>query len=467
MRQWQGQWWEPARPEELQAGVLTEDSDGGLSLALIGGFDMSVRKSLPEGGYTVEPTSRTLPVLIGQCGATTVTLVDTWMRSSRGGLSLQPYEQTLTPRTALIGVGLTDPEDDAIFHTCDLRLENLLTWLDLGGMQVSTTADLSTSTGRLTTTTPVVARFDDYTVTAGTGNSGFRYQHTHNATSIVSEVWAHLWTEASTPRTYAGFDAISHVLEDLLTFAGDTPSGQLTRTLQYPLPPAAPSAIAGLMRDSSAEVLGRRVYAATPDDPAKTTFLFSCRDLPFTDLVTRWVPLRQQTADACNILFGTLYSRPTFTETRLLNVAIAAEALHRALLPEQRPMTAEHYASLQRNALAGLPEAADRAWLRARLRNEPSYQERLLALAELPDQSTVRSLIPDRAQWARQLKEARNGMAHTARPRVSYDELYELTEVSRYLLYLVLMQQLGLPAEVQQRALQQNAYLSHVRHEGT
>lgn len=170
------------------------------------------------------------------------------------------------------------------------------------------------------------------------------------------------------------------------------------------------------------------------------------------------------TLDACNILFGTLYGRPTYTELRLLNIAIAAESLHAALFPKMRAMPTERFDHLRTAALADL-DGQDAEWVRPRLRNEPSYGDRLLHLLDQADQAAVDTLIPDRATWVKQMKDTRNGMAHRARPKVSTDALFELAEVSRYVLYLVLMQQLGLSGEVQRRAVKQNQFLSHRRHE--
>lgn len=463
-KSWQGFWWRPDAPDNPQAGILTEQPAGGTLLSLIGGFDLSIRTPLRGGGFSVEQGTQQLPLLQGRCGSTRITLVDVICRSSRGG-NLTPDEQILAPGTALIGIALADV-DDPIFHTTHLRLENLLPWLDLGGMEVKRSVDGSTSTATVTRTAPMTAHDDGWTISGRTVTGGFQAEHLQDATSIRAEVRAFLSVQSPEPVSYRGFNEISHALNDLLTLAGDSPSGLLSRSLDYPLPPTAPMVVAGLAYDDNAEVIARRIFQATPGDTVTSPFLFTCRDLPFDVLVERWLRLRRLAVDACNILFGTLYSRPTYTEIRLLNIGIAAEALHRALFPHSRPMTDEQFTTLQMAALDGLSKP-DRGWLHRRLHNELSYVERLLHLADLPDQTAVTQLIPDRETWAKQLKEARNGMAHTARPRVSSGALFELTEVSRYLLYLVLMQQLGLTGEIQQRALQQNQYLSHFRHERT
>lgn len=461
-RSWKGLWWRPEAPDNLQAGELIEQPNGGSLLSLIGGFDLSIKTPIPGGGVTIEEGTEQIPMLLGRSGSTYITLVDVRLRSSRGGSFWTPDEQILAPVTALVGVAL-DEVDDAIFHTEHLRQENLLPWLNLGGLQLSGTIGGSTSTATVTRTEALTAQEDGWTITACTMSGGFHVAHLQDATSLTADVRAFLSIRSPAPLPYNGFSEVSHAITDLLTLAGAGPSGLLSRSLDSPLPPTAPSVRGGIANDANAEVLASRIFQAHPADPVTSRYLFTCADLPFNILIERWLPLRRQIADAANILFGTLYGPPTYTEMRLLSMGIAAETLHHALFPEQLGMPTERFKALECAALEGLAKP-DRAWLHPRLRNEPTYVERVLQLTELPDQTAIDLLMPDRTAWAKQLRDARNGMAHRARPSVSYNTLFELAEVSRYLLYLVLMQQLGLPGEVQQRALQQNQYLSHLRH---
>ena len=464
VREWRGLWWIPDSPDAVHSGVLKEQADGGTTLELIGGFDTTIKTPLPGGGFTIEAGSQRLPMLLGQCGPTRITVIEVMFRSSRGD-PWAPYEQTLAAGTGLVGVALSDAKD-SIFHTAHLRLENLLPWLNQGGLELTRSADGRTSAAKVTRTTPVTATYSSWAITGSTASGGFLAKHLHEATSVEAEIAAFLSVHSVEPRPHRGFSQIAHALTDLLTLAADQPCGQLSLTLDYPLPATAPTVTAGLAYDGNAEVLASRIWQAKPAEPVTSQYLFTCRDLPLDVLIERWLPLRERAADACNILLGTLYARPAFTEIRLLSMGIAAEALHAALFPDQRGMPDGRFKALKAAALDGAPKA-DREWLHSRLRNEPSYKDRLLQLAELPDQTAVNSLIPDRSAWARDLKDARNGMAHRARPNVSYDTLFELAEVSRFLLYLVLMNELGLPGEVQQRALQQNQFLSIYRHEDT
>jgi hypothetical protein len=102
------------------------------------------------------------------------------------------------------------------------------------------------------------------------------------------------------------------------------------------------------------------------------------------------------------------------------------------------------------------PEAkATRMFLSDVLYNEMRFKDRLLALAAMPDQEAVGTLINDVPKWAKYIKEQRNGMAHGDRERIGSDEAgmaFDALEVTFALLGLVLLNKLGLPHEVQRRA---------------
>ena len=90
------------------------------------------------------------------------------------------------------------------------------------------------------------------------------------------------------------------------------------------------------------------------------------------------------------------------------------------------------------------------------LRNNPTYNERMLELASIPDAEAVDRLLTDRAEWAQRLKNARNNLAHandvSAQDTDAASALW-LLEVTYALLCLVAMAKLGLSPEVQRRAL--------------
>jgi len=78
----------------------------------------------------------------------------------------------------------------------------------------------------------------------------------------------------------------------------------------------------------------------------------------------------------------------------------------------------------------------------------------------------VASLIPDIETWAELLKKGRNSAAHAGKALANAEELaktaghqHALTEVTYALLSIVLMTELGLPAQVQRRAASAQPFL--------
>lgn len=249
-------------PRRSSAGVLTEQPGGGSLLSLIGGFDLSIKMPLLGGGFTIEQEMQQLPLLVGRCGPTQVTLTDLRFRSSRGS-DRTPDEQTLAPSTAIVGIALADV-DDPLFHTMHLRLENLLPWLDLGGMKVKRSIDGTTSTATVTRTTAVSSQDEGWTVSGRTVSGGFQARHLQDATSITADARAFLSVRSPRPLSYEGFNGIAHSLTDLLTLGADSPCRLLSRTLDYPLPLTAPVVVAGIAHDDNAELLASRIYQASP-----------------------------------------------------------------------------------------------------------------------------------------------------------------------------------------------------------
>jgi len=171
----------------------------------------------------------------------------------------------------------------------------------------------------------------------------------------------------------------------------------------------------------SVESIGRRTYTATPDDPAvpEHRFRFTCRDVPFEELLPRWLTLRQKLNTACNVFFGLSYARPVYTETRLLLAAIAAEELHTSLEP----------------VVSG----------------KSSFKHRMRSLATRADPEALGAIIGDVDAWASRITRARHGLAHSGND--THDEdLFRLEWMTVGLISLVLMAELGLSAEVQLRA---------------
>jgi hypothetical protein len=256
---------------------------------------------------------------------------------------------------------------------------------------------------------------------------------------------------------FRDFDRIAKAIMDLMTLAAHAPAGVIKETLSFTPPDA--HAAPGHRVSIDVDVMGRQIHHPKPgpNETARAEYLFTLDDIPFADVLPRWLDLHESTWLGCSTLFGLRYIPQGYTTARLLAVATAAEAMHRGLFPEAARLPPEEFEAL-RDRVMGAFEGKDdeakvtRAFLYDVLYNEMKYKERLLALAATPDQDAVRALISDAPKWAKYIKEQRNGMAHGDRDRLGSEEgslVYDALEVTFALLGLVLLSKLRLSPEVQ------------------
>jgi hypothetical protein len=109
-------------------------------------------------------------------------------------------------------------------------------------------------------------------------------------------------------------------------------------------------------------------------------------------------------------MFGLRYIPQGYVTARLLAVATAAEAIHRELCPEATRLPTKEFEALRARVMAAFngndPEAkATRMFLNDVLYNEMRFKDRLLALAAMPDQEAVGTLINNVPKWAKYIKE--------------------------------------------------------------
>lgn len=445
--EWHGHWWLTDSPEDKVPGRLVVEPDGASRLELIGGFDLVVRKA-PGAG-----THRRVPVILGHAEGKPVTLLDCFTLTTRGGFFSRPqFFHRLHVQRVLIGahVGQAEPA----FRSARVQIENLTNWLAFPA--ANRTSDLRETTyeASVRAVEPLSVTVDGWTVQARSHAQPFQLTQTREHDVVSSDITAYLYLTPDSPASASGFDELILRIMDLVTLASGEPSGLISATLFHAAHREHSNAD-GSTSELSIEVesYGRRVHTAEPEAAAVPfhQFRFTCDDLPFDELITEWMRIRGKASTACNVYFGLQYSRPGFTETRLLMNAIASEALHSSLYGDATSMSNEHFASLRSKVLAALEDEEDRRWVKANLRNGPSFRERLRALAAVPNESAVKALIDDIEVWAHRLVLARNGLAHTG-SESGDDDIFRLERVTSGLFALVLMAELRLPGEIQKIA---------------
>lgn len=137
----------------------------------------------------------------------------------------------------------------------------------------------------------------------------------------------------------------------------------------------------------------------------------------------------------------------------------AAEALHRGLRIDERPMPPAEFKKM-REAMLELAPEAQRERLKGAIRNDMTLRDRLHALAARPDQQAMSEIVPDVDRWASRTVKARNDLAHEGdTPNHSIEELVAVVEVTTAVVILNLLHELGLPAERQQAIVREHPQL--------
>jgi hypothetical protein len=164
-------------------------------------------------------------------------------------------------------------------------------------------------------------------------------------------------------------------------------------------------------------------------------------------LLERWFEIWGQVTAALDLLFGTMLGPETYTETRFLLLAQAAEAYSRLRFPDAQRMNVDQKARRTRVLEAIKVDANDHAWLKEALGyvHEPTFAEKLEGLighAGLEVNEKVRPGFTDA------VKHTRNYYTHydaksKAKAVTDVSDLYRLAEEVIVLLQFCLMHDLG------------------------
>lgn len=417
-----GHWWLPGLPDDVSPGQLVVEESGRCTLELVGSLDLRAAALLEHSGDAKAKAvqQERVRVVHGIVRGQPVTLLNCFAENMDGFSHRDRSRLDLHVQDALIGAHVQP--DEPAFRCALVEIENLTGWLGVED-QVRRTGDTEES-ARLSRLDDLVAEVDGWTITARRTPQPFQVHMTHGRAEVRSHVAAYLVVRAPEPRPAHDYHSVVLELMDLLTLASGRASGQISLTLIHRDSQVTPGRDGSALEyETRVESFGGRIHTAVPDKtgPRVWEFRFRGPSHPFEEVVPAWIRLRRRAAEACNVFFGLQYARPTFTEARLLLIAIVAEALSAGL--------------------DGVNPVNDRTTYRARLRT----------LAALPDAEAVATIVPDVEVWARELHRARNTLAHTGNSDADRD-IFELEWTTSSLLTLVFMAELGLSPELQRRA---------------
>ncbi|EFU60437.1 HEPN domain-containing protein [Actinomyces sp. oral taxon 180] len=464
--EWAGLWWLPDDPGKQIPGILRYDGEGRSSLSLIGAFEDRIFSTVASGVMDELEGTRTWDVIHGVAEQREVTLfgcVPT--RSTRTMFSRvkSPDIQTISATIVIVGAHVSG-EEDAAFAAAEVSVEDLALWAASSVFSGS----FGSRDGKLDGTGTVsVKPVNAETVTVD--GTEYSLVHTHTLpffdrrkgrTVGRMRDTASIRIRRAEPFTLrAGLDAAS-LIQDLIALATHRAAGVIWLQLEVAgTETVLPNGLSSPRR--RANVLYSPVAPGKHDekgvDPDRV--FFTCRELPFEEVMQRWCEAHGRLQAATNMILGLRYAPARFIENNLLTAVGAAEALHRGLDIDEKPIPEAEFKAIRNAMLDQVPEE-HRGRFKAAIRNAPTLRDRLLALAARPDQGAIKQLVPDVDHWAKQTARARNDLAHEGRtPDHSIDELDAIVGATTAVVILNILHELGLSAERQRQIVREHPQL--------
>lgn len=183
-------------------------------------------------------------------------------------------------------------------------------------------------------------------------------------------------------------------------------------------------------------------------------------------VLSRWVTRSRALSPISQLVTGVAAKRAS-RALQLLEMAAAAEGLHRRLFPDARVMAPTQAKQAQRDArYAVLEEVRDRVRQALGFLERPTYAERLGVLVEMGKPGAP-NVAGSTDAWIAKITSARNGFAHLL-DRVSNEEdqwreQLVLTRTLRFLLTSVLLQDAGVDAAALAQRLSQHRPYQHLQ----
>lgn len=463
--EWLGHWWIPSEPERRVPGTLRYNPDSGLLLSMIGGFEERILRPVGSG-VSYDRSTRSWPLILGLADGEQITLIDCDVVSSKRRRFTDdlPSKLTVSAINALVGVHL-DGADDNIFTQCLVSVENLGQWsastaltarYDIDGEQLSGSGNL--------TVEPV----DEPCVTVAGTKITLTRIHTlpyldarrgQTIGSVRENPFARF--EPEVPYSLAGVMEQARILQDLVSVASYRAAGLLWIQLTAVLPERRDRAEEGFRRRREVAFYGCKNMLTNPDAEAVADkdMLFTCKDIPFEEVMPRWFEIRCTYRASINMVLGRRYAPHWYIESDLLTAVGAAEVFHRLSDLRQTRMSEDAFEAVRASLLEGL-DPEHHSWVKPAIRNAPTLRDRLTALASAPDQKAMNRLVPDVDYWAGLTTQARNNLTHTGKSeKHTIDELAVAADVTAAVVIMNLLNELKLSGERQRQIIGENRVL--------
>lgn len=456
-REWVGNWWLPGDDEHTVPGILRYVPTSGLRLDLVGGFDTESRKSIGHNAWTIGVGRTHWDMFHGVAENQLFTLRDCHMATAKTyNLLSLPSSMTVRPTVALIGIHQSEED---VFGAVAVAIENPASWV--GGSKMRQTIDFKKGSRLFAAPRESdTCDLDDMTVSVHRSTSTPTLRRSRRDDTVAIHEAATVSVEFESPRSLDDVLDIVSSARDMVSLAWFAPSAPIWVRLDAVVDDAT-LAYPTRTNSTSVELYYRAPVEAQPDeDRPKDRPLFFLEDVAFDEFIRRWfrsewlpVPRR--------MLLGALYEPRGYLEPQVITVVSAAESLHRRL-SDLTAMPAAEFQEVRAALLEAVPKSR-KDWLRNLLtRNEPSLPQRLVDLVGRLDERVINQVVPDPRAWARRAANARNALAHDGSTEdQTPEQLYQLTLVSRTVVALVVLNELGLSPDAQLKLLNERQDFAH------
>jgi ApeA N-terminal domain 1 len=485
-----GQWWLPDDEDRKVGGVLEIDNVTGLRL--------EVTDQLLAFGPSFEP----MPVVYGAADGRQITLLDINPPNNSPSTvtvtaQLQTTYQVARPLVAMVGIHLADTAD-AAFNGLTVEMTGLAAFAGRTGLQSTFTGRPDTNERHRYTvnwTDPIETQITEpFEATLGL--------HWHLKTEMNPKLSAErrrllatetvvARVESETPQPWSALLDPIRAVQDLVTVATQSPSLVMSRTLHI-----KPQPVHGAIDIPYTIDLYFRGPSDVADEPQafddlRVIFTLETIDFDFSTLIERWFRLRKDIGLAVDALLGLDYQPIGYYEVRLFNAASAGEGFHAGLFPNSTAVDPADHNALKRKVsrfakglgrqarrvvedaladiqtglrekvlgiLEGVASVPQRQWVMGQLgENRKGLNERYEELARRPDSEAVNELLTNVDRWAGWLRDARNAIGHVntgrLQEKIPEKPRYRLQDITRALLHLVIISELGISTEVQRRVV--------------
>lgn len=438
-----GKWWVPSEPDRKVGGVLEIDQFGKSEL------DLTDELIGAQGTR----------ILHGKADGRAVTLLETYITNGTKKTIAQHVTDVEVIRAGIVLVGIHIEDDQQkMFSGIEASISHLSTWAQRTG--ISQFFKSAAGGKKISSHSAEFEPLDSVIARIGSDGSEISLNWILTMVGPKNETWSRslhveesvrLKVTSDQPRSLSGFDELIQAVQDLVTLGVQSACAITDRVLSISVQEG---------RDYPVKLFFESGRSSTVDNIKPRSTLFHLSDIEdFGSTMEAWLGLRERIGLPLHVLFGLDYELDGYYENRIFNAASAAEGFHTALCPKTKAISDEDHAAIKAK-IEEIFEGNQKAWIKPRVGdNRPGLKDRYMELAALADSDSVLSLVGNIDVWAKWLKNARNAIGHLntdeLEKKVPEEARYRLTSITKAMLHLILIDQLGMGAEIQRRAVRE------------